>query len=235
MVRRYPYERLGDQVFSDGMIGCRFQRVDLNARFGISDELMQFFTKHGRCARYNGTLEDWSVHEACRAGDRRFFQSSDLEVLLPWNTFHAHWKVRARETRRRTSFRRALKSKAAPGSHSTEQIRTLLVLQERRCYYCYRSLVGPGGAVNGLGEPASCHEDHYVSLHHGGSNFISNIVLACVSCNSRKSNLHGDDFVREALEKATLATRRQLLRIHQNRAAHAFRLVVETLVDAGDD
>ncbi|AIL09501.1 HNH endonuclease signature motif containing protein [Stenotrophomonas maltophilia] len=235
MVRRYPYERLGDQVFSDGMIGCRFQRVDLNARFGISNELRQFFAQHGRCARCNGTLEDWSIHEACKAGARRFFQSSDLEVLLPLDTFHAHWKVRVRETRRRTSFHRALKSKAAPGSRTAEQIRTLLALQERRCYYCYRSLEGPGGAVNGPGEPTSCHEDHYVSLHHGGSHFISNIVLACVSCNSRKSDLHGDDFVREALGQATLARRRQLLRIHRNRAAHAFRLVVEVVVDAGDD
>lgn len=182
--------------------------------------------------------ERWRIGTFTRrakAGARRFFQSSDLEVLLPLDTFHAHWKVRVRETRRRTSFHRALKSKAALGSRTAEQIRTLLALQERHCYYCYRSLEGPGGAVNGPGEPAGCHEDHYVSLHHGGSHFISNIALACVGCNSRKSDLHGDDFVREALEQATLVTRRQLLRIHQNRAAHAFRLVVEALVDAGDD
>lgn len=234
MVQRYPYEPMGEQVFADGHMGCRFRRVDLDQDFGISEALMAFFTQHGRCARCDGPLRDWGEHEACSPSSRRFYgPKSDIELLVLNEVFQAHWKLRVQESRWRESFKRKRREKFAAGSRTREEVRTLLELQEHRCYYCFGSLEGPGGSVNGPDEPITYHEDHYVSLRWGGSHSISNIVLACVDCNSRKRDMHGDDFVRDSLEQVSRAARKGLLRIHQARANHPSRLVV--VADPAED
>lgn len=235
MVQRYPFEPMGDQVFADGHMGCRFRRVDLDKDFGISEALMAFFNQHGRCARCDGPMSDWSQHEACAPSSRRFYGpgESAIELLVQYETFQAHWNLRVQETRWRESFKRKQREKAAAGLRTCEEDKVLLELQERRCYYCYQTLEGPGGGVNAPGEPITCNKDHYVSLKWGGSHSISNIVLACVSCNSRKRDMHGDDFLRDSLEHVPRTARKGLLRIHQARANHPSRLVV--VADPAED
>ncbi len=65
---------------------------------------------------------------------------------------------------------------AAEGSHTAEEIMALLDSQRRRCAYCQRDM---GMAWT---------EDHVIPLSRGGTNWISNIALACRSCNSAKHN-----------------------------------------------
>lgn len=238
VVQRYPYEPLGVHVTNEETVTCQFRKVELSNDFGTSEDMLMFYSQHGRCARCDGPMDDWARHEACKPGPRRFrsIQAPDLEVAMPSAVYVSGGALRVKEGQLRAAFLRQQRTKAVSGSRTRAEVRTLLDLQEQRCYYCFASLVGPGGSVNAPGEPTTCHEDHYVSLRWGGSHSISNIVLACVDCNSRKRDMHGDDFAQECWEAATRAVRKGLLRIHQARAAHPSRLVVvdDPSVSAGE-
>ena len=63
---------------------------------------------------------------------------------------------------------------AAEGSHTRQEIQALYKAQKGKCAYCRVSL------KNGY------HADHIQPLSKGGSNWISNITLACGPCNNRK-------------------------------------------------
>jgi 5-methylcytosine-specific restriction endonuclease McrA len=75
------------------------------------------------------------------------------------------------------------------GSFTTEQIIELLKAQERSCYYCASDLFIDG--------KKKFHVDHYIALLNGGKNEIANIVLACPSCNIRKSFKEPIPFARQ--------------------------------------
>lgn len=233
MVERYPYEPLGVHVIDAETVICQFRKADLDQYFGTSEALLALYSEFGRCARCDGPMDNWTRHEACKRRARLFRRpySSDVEVTVSFAVYMSSGALRGKEGQLRAAFLRKKRTKAATGTRTREEVRALLDLQERRCYYCFGLLEGPGGSVNGPGEPTTCHEDHYVSLRWGGSQFISNIVLACVACNTRKRDLHGDDFVQESLEQAPRAVRKGLRRIHQARAEHASRLVVVVTPD----
>lgn len=70
--------------------------------------------------------------------------------------------------------RRAIK-KGAPGSSSREDILTIHEKQRGLCFYC------------GVSLKDNYHIDHFVPLSKGGTNFPSNLRLACPKCNCSKS------------------------------------------------
>jgi 5-methylcytosine-specific restriction endonuclease McrA len=65
------------------------------------------------------------------------------------------------------------------GDYDAADIKRLFSQQKRKCYYCKKKL-----GVN----RRSYHIDHIVPLSRGGSNDISNLVVACPSCNLKKGN-----------------------------------------------
>lgn len=74
--------------------------------------------------------------------------------------------------------RRALKM-SAKGAYTAQDVNNQMKRQHGKCYYCHIKF--------GNGKRAY-HVDHIVPLTRGGSNEPSNLVLACVSCNSSKHN-----------------------------------------------
>lgn len=62
----------------------------------------------------------------------------------------------------------------AQGTHTLEQVRTLYKKQRGRCFYCNTKLND------------KYHADHVMPISRGGSNYISNIVVACSVCNESK-------------------------------------------------
>jgi 5-methylcytosine-specific restriction endonuclease McrA len=72
--------------------------------------------------------------------------------------------------------RRILKLNAN-GSHSEQLLLWKYEYYGQRCYYCKKEL-----SLNEL------TEDHRIPLSRGGADWISNIVPACLNCNSRKGN-----------------------------------------------
>lgn len=102
--------------------------------------------------------------------------------------FHSHTEKATRAKRRyRQSHlveqavwdrsRRARKQNA-PGSHTAADVLAQYARQRGRCFWCPRK-VGK-----------TYHVDHVTPLALGGSDGPENIVIACPSCNLRKSATH---------------------------------------------
>lgn len=70
--------------------------------------------------------------------------------------------------------KRRLQARTAGGTHTAKQLLEQLQRQKHKCYYCMAKLY------------KEWHPDHVVPLNRGGSNDISNIVIACPECNMHK-------------------------------------------------
>lgn len=219
-MERVPYELLGASTLVGRAICHRIRRVDLAERYGMTQEMLTFINVHCCCFRCGGPVNSLERHTACfLRSPTHARELSDYEVLVPeglWGEFSA---VKLRSSRLQQSHGRIQRIRTASGQPPThEEMIALLERQERCCYYCFISLVGPSGRVNGPDEPVTCHADHFEALVHGGSREITNVVLACPYCNSLKRDMHGDDFVIEARERASKSSLVDLARIHQARA-----------------
>lgn len=68
------------------------------------------------------------------------------------------------------------------GSFTVDEFRQKCLEYNNSCAYCKQ-------------ECESLTVDHVIPLSKGGSNYISNIVPACLSCNSKKRDLSVDEFL----------------------------------------
>jgi hypothetical protein len=220
---RHPYTRaeilLAGDVFFDVL------REPLDSGFGMTAVLMDFLTTHAECAHCRQPATAFEAHMDCGftivRGKRKPLPAR-LRVPEPFAS--ELFDLEMAENAKRWSFLRKLREQSAPGAHTRAEVMVLRQLQEDRCYYCFASLLGPGGHINGPDEPVTCHKDHFTPLRKGGSNNITNIVLACVSCNSSKGERDGMDFQRTRMRKAKAADRAGLKRIHAARKNHSYRL-----------
>lgn len=78
---------------------------------------------------------------------------------------------KSRDWKRTTSARRRL----AKGKYTTNQWLARFSFYGRRCAYCFADLT-----------VKSPHRDHVVPVFFGGTNWASNLVPACKTCNLRK-------------------------------------------------
>lgn len=81
------------------------------------------------------------------------------------------------------------------GGHSPRELGLLMHLYDNRCAYCG----GPATAV-----------DHIVPLSRGGSNFIFNLMPACLPCNSSKRSRRVEEWRPELMENAEMRERAAL-------------------------
>lgn len=94
------------------------------------------------------------------------------------------WRLAHLEQDAAKSRRRFARKRGATGSHTLTQFRALCEQKGWLCTYCGCSLT-----------KRTVTEDHMVPITRGGSDDISNITPACVSCNSRKYTRTYDEFV----------------------------------------
>ena len=80
---------------------------------------------------------------------------------------------------------RKARVKAAPGSHTAQDVAELLKAQRGRCGYCRVSL------------GAGYHVDHIIPIKRGGSNYRHNLQLLCEPCNLSKGAKDPLDFARQ--------------------------------------
>ena len=92
----------------------------------------------------------------------------------------AAWHAAHPEVRKISSERYRARKAAAVGSFTTKEWLALVAGFDGRCAYC--------------GEKASLQADHRIPLSRGGTNFISNILPACRSCNCRKARTTEREF-----------------------------------------
>jgi 5-methylcytosine-specific restriction endonuclease McrA len=74
--------------------------------------------------------------------------------------------------------------RAAQGTHTADDVRSILRMQRFRCAYCPTRL--PDGVER--------HVDHITALTRGGTNDRRNLQILCQPCNSRKYNHDPIDF-----------------------------------------
>lgn len=72
--------------------------------------------------------------------------------------------------------RRMAAEKNAAGSHTANDVQSILRLQRYKCACC------------GISLKSGFHVDHVVPLSRGGSNDKFNLQMLCATCNLRKSN-----------------------------------------------
>jgi 5-methylcytosine-specific restriction endonuclease McrA len=113
------------------------------------------------------------IQERYRVYRQAYNQRPDIQEHRRF--YHSQPDVRVRY-KTHTQKRRALNLNA-PGTHTPEQIKEQYERQKGRCYYCRCKV-----AWN------NHHVDHVVPLSRGGSNDISNLVIACQTCNLSKNS-----------------------------------------------
>lgn len=79
--------------------------------------------------------------------------------------------------KRRRAKENKARRKGAEGTHAELEVQQLYSFQEGRCVYCSKNL------------DEGYHEDHWVPIILGGSNYIDNIQLLCPHCNLSKNSL----------------------------------------------
>jgi 5-methylcytosine-specific restriction endonuclease McrA len=84
----------------------------------------------------------------------------------------------AQDKKRSYDINRRAHKKAAPGTHTLQESKEQYQRQGGKCYWCQRKI-----------EWGEHHEDHIIPLtRDGATNDISNIAIACPTCNRRKKN-----------------------------------------------
>lgn len=97
----------------------------------------------------------------------------------------SNWEAANPEAKRTHHSNRRARLRGAEGSHTVTEILDLLKKQKCRCAICGVSIKG------------GYHKDHIQPLALGGSNWISNVQLACGPCNMRKNAKDPIQFARE--------------------------------------
>ena len=154
-------------------------------RWAVCPTCGEAFTRHGaqkycsdRCCgialipHYTGPTT-----QPCRYCGKDFYSE---EAGPRWYCSLAHRKAAWRttdsykDTHHRAKVRRRLKTKQAEGSHTQAEWRAKLAEYGGLCAY-------------GCGRKATSR-DHIIALANGGTDYIGNIVPACHTCNSYKSD-----------------------------------------------
>lgn len=94
-------------------------------------------------------------------------------------------KLTTEQQRVKTALRRGRKLNAA-GKYTKDDITNQYRIQGGRCFYCSCDLT-------------EYHVDHYIPLSRGGTNWPSNIVLACPQCNMAKGDMMPERFIDDYL------------------------------------
>jgi 5-methylcytosine-specific restriction endonuclease McrA len=136
------------------------------------NHMSQRTTANGGCFRCN--TDDGKALYHVEGPEKRSVRQSNNRA---WKKTNPE-KVRVDSQRRRASVR------AAEGSHTADELKALFQRQNGKCAYCSKSI------RNGY------HVDHVISLARGGSNWITNIALACAPCNTAKGATDPIDFAR---------------------------------------
>lgn len=100
--------------------------------------------------------------------------STDAYTLDGWTRQCKMCRNAHNQISRTTQQRRIWKHRNG-GIHTAQEIEQQYERQQGKCYYCHKRIV-------------RYHIDHIIPLSRGGSNDISNLVLACPSCNLSKGN-----------------------------------------------
>lgn len=120
----------------------------------------------------------WKEHKEELSIRSRQYRIEHIEELRAYQKRYQQ-SDQVRIQRKANSHRRRAYKRGAGGTYTARQLQDQLKRQKHKCYWCSCKLGNGKGAW---------HADHAVPLSRGGSNDISNIVIACPTCNIRRNN-----------------------------------------------
>jgi 5-methylcytosine-specific restriction endonuclease McrA len=220
-VKTYPYKLQVLVWFTDR---CELTITGLDDEFsffnhcypnGLTEDIVQFILEHGSCSfcgsKIKGNLD------RCECGQPEI-EDAHLKISYPTpldKTFMV--PLLSRERMRRVNHLRQQRIKTSGGKFTKKQEKELLSLQDNQCYYC-------GESFDPKNDKLVAHADHYVSIRNGGTNDIQNIVMACVTCNSKKGWRDGDSFERLIRKSRPVDVGRRLGVMRRRLNAHLRKL-----------
>lgn len=129
---------------------------------------------------HSRVLRDWRANNPTKkqAADKRASaerRRRRAENPVPFRAKEqAYWDAH-REQHRMKTVRREAKKVGAKGTHTVGQWLNRVEYHGWRCRWCSKKLT-----------PKTLTKDHVIPLSKGGTNFASNLVPSCFSCNSSK-------------------------------------------------
>lgn len=99
------------------------------------------------------------------------------------NGYSAAWARANPEARRANSRNRRARQRNAEGTHTADDVKTLLILQKYKCVVCKVDIKN------------SYHVDHIQPISKSGGNGMDNIQLLCPPCNLHKHAKDPIDFM----------------------------------------
>ena len=126
-----------------------------------------------------------------RLTERAAHGDESARAILQRRLDESHALFAARRERGRdwsvNNQRRRARKRGADGSFTTDELIAQADRQKHLCYWNKAHRLGPVPHVD-------YHPDHVMPLVLGGSDYISNIVAACPSCNAKKGGKHPMEF-----------------------------------------
>ena len=116
--------------------------------------------------------EYWEAHRDQLLAAKARHRAANIEKL---RAGMRAWKAANPEAVRADVAKYKARRKAAPGKITAKEILGKYAEQRGTCFYCPQSLAHGNYQL-----------DHYMPLAKGGTNYPSNIVLACPTCNNAK-------------------------------------------------
>ena len=168
--------------------GYRFF-ISYEPELGMNGEYASALQTYAKCASCGSPPERFFCNCACDSG-RNDRNSPRTEYLVE----HSVWKrelqplakkdTRRESDRRSRDWRREMIGESGEDAVTHTDIETLREIQRNKCYYCGTSI-------------DDCEQvDHLEPLVYGGSNGLSNIMLACPTCNRSKYTFSESEFWR---------------------------------------
>ena len=137
------------------------------SRYGL-DALCKVCSHAANATNRQARIEERRVYEA---NYRKNHKEQEAARLKQWFQAGGNEIVKANTRNRRSRIRQA------EGKHTAKEIREQYARQKQKCYYCHKPLRWGEHTV-----------DHVIPISRGGSNSISNIVIACGHCNYSKND-----------------------------------------------
>jgi len=124
--------------------------------------------------RYENTKR---AKEKAKERGRRWRENNKEKARAQRKKWIANNKERHRKNKLIQEHRRRARKLSADGSHTKDDIKTMRIQQNNKCWYCGVDLSQTG-----------VHVDHRIPISRGGSDSPSNLVLSCPACNMSKHN-----------------------------------------------
>lgn len=138
----------------------------------------------------NPKKRPWKPTERTKS-TARYYAQKHMARIVKRALEKRHSDPIARHTHNLKNHRRKARDLGAKGHYTAEQFLARVQFFEWKCRYCQCSLTLYTLTV-----------DHQIPLSRGGSNWPSNLVPSCKSCNSRKHNKTPKEFISSPIAKS---------------------------------